>query len=129
MLNRFNERYVDRGVVKWMGMFLSEHTASIQTDKKKRSFIVEKKEKMNEINIYSILNEAITNNSMVIIQVEEINTDGNYQEDLIGWIEGYEDSYIYLSGNKIALESIRNIQLYSQLKWSKNGRHNSLPER
>ncbi|CRH18748.1 conserved hypothetical protein [Carnobacterium maltaromaticum] len=128
MLNRFNERYVDRGVVKWMGMFLSEHTASIQRDKKKRSFIVEKKEQMNENDIYSILNEAITNNSMIIIQVEEINTDGNYQEDLIGWIEGYEDSYIYLSGNKIALESIRNIQLYSQLKWSKNGRHNSLSE-
>ena len=128
MLNRFNERYVDRGVVKWMGMFLSEHTASIQRDKKKRSFIVEKKEQMNETDIYSILNEAITNNSMVIIQVEEINTDGNYQEDLIGWIEGYEDSYIYLSGNKIALESIRNIQLYSQLKWSENGRHNSLSE-
>lgn len=128
MLNRFNERYVDRGVVKWMGMFLSEHTASIQMDKKKRSFIVEKKEQMNETDIYSILNEAITNNSMIIIQVEEINTDGNYQEDLIGWIEGYEDSYIYLSGNKIDLESIRNIQLYSQLKWSKNGRHNSLPE-
>lgn len=128
MLNRFNERYVDRGVVKWMGMFLSEHTASIQRDKKKRSFIVEKKEQMNENDIYSILNEAITNNSMVIIQVEEINTDGNYQEDLIGWIEGYEDSYIYLSGNKIALESIRNIQLYSQLKWSENGRHNSLSE-
>lgn len=128
MLNRFNERYVDRGVVKWMGMFLSEHTASIQKDKKKRSFIVEKKEQMNETDIYSILNEAITNNSMIIIQVEEINTDGNYQEDLIGWIEGYEDSYIYLSGNKIALESIRNIQLYSQLKWSKNGRHNSLSE-
>ncbi|MBC9808762.1 hypothetical protein [Carnobacterium maltaromaticum] len=128
MLNKFNERYVDRGVVKWMGMFLSEHTASIQTDKKKRSFIVEKKEQMNETDIYSILNEAITNNSMVIIQVEEINTDGNYQEDLIGWIEGYEDSYIYLSGNKIVLESIRNIQLYSQLKWSENGRHNSLSE-
>ncbi|MFS7003604.1 hypothetical protein [Carnobacterium maltaromaticum] len=128
MLNRFNERYVDRGVVKWMGMFLSEHTASIQRDKKKRSFIVEKKEKMNETDIYSILNEAITNNSMIIIQVEEINTDGNYQEDLIGWIEGYEDSYIYLSGNKIALESIRNIQLYNQLKWSQYGRHNSLSE-
>lgn len=129
MLNKFNERYVDRGVVKWMGMFLSEHTASVQADKKKRSYIVEKKEKMNEIDIYSTLNEAITNNSMVIIQIEEINTDGNYQEDLIGWIEGYEDSYIYLSGNKIVLESIRNIQLYNQLKWSQNERHRSLPER
>ena len=129
MLNKFNERYVDRGVVKWMGMFLSEHTASIQTDKKKHSFIVEKKEQMNETDIYSTLNEAITNNSMIIIQIEEINTDGNYQEDLIGWIEGYEDSYIYLSGNKIALESIRNIQLYNQLKWSQNERHKSLPER
>lgn len=129
MLNKFNERYVDRGVVKWMGMFLSEHTASVQADKKKRSYIVEKKEKMNEIDIYSTLNEAITNNSMVIIQIEEINTDGNYQEDLIGWIEGYEDSYIYLSGNKIVLESIRNIQLYNQLKWSQNEQHRSLPER
>lgn len=118
MLNKFNERYVDRGVVKWMGMFLSEHTASIQTDKKKRSFIVEKKEQMNETDIYSTLNEAITNNSMVIIQIEEINTDGNFQEDLVGWIEGYEDSYIYLSGNKVDLESIRNIKLYNQLKWS-----------
>lgn len=45
MLNRFNERYVDRGTIKWMGMFLSEHTASLHEDKKKRSTIVEKKNK------------------------------------------------------------------------------------
>lgn len=118
MLNRFNERYVDRGTIKWMGMFLSEHTASMHEDKKKRYIIVEQKEQMSEDDIFSILNEAIINNSMIIVQIEEITTDGNYSEDLIGWIEGYEDSYLYLSGNKIVLDSIRNIQLYNQTKWS-----------
>ncbi|WP_231620919.1 hypothetical protein [Carnobacterium maltaromaticum] len=45
MLNRFNERYIDRGTIKWMEMFLSEHTASMYEEKKKRSTIVEKRNK------------------------------------------------------------------------------------
>nr|WP_315527485.1 hypothetical protein [Carnobacterium maltaromaticum] len=118
MLNRFNERYVDRGTIKWMGMFLSEHTASLHEDKKKRSTIVEKKEQMSENAIYSTLDDAVKTNSMVLIQIEEINTNGNYSEDILGWIEGYEGNNLYVSGNRIELDSIRNIQLYDQIKWS-----------
>lgn len=118
MLNRFNERYVDRGTIKWMGMFLSEHTASMSEDKKKRSTIVEKKEQMSEDDIYSTLDDAVKTNSMVLIQIEEINTNGNYSEDILGWIEGYEGNNLYVSGNRIELDSIRNIQLYDQIKWS-----------
>ena len=118
MLNRFNERYVDRGTIKWMGMFLSEHTASMSEDKKKRSTIVEKKEQMSEDEIYSTLDDAVKTNSMVLIQIEEINTNGNYSEDILGWIEGYEGNNLYVSGNRIELDSIRNIQLYDQIKWS-----------
>ena len=118
MLNRFNERYIDRGTIKWMGMFLSEHIASMQAEKKKRSTIVEKKEQMSEEDLYSTLDDAVKSNSMVLIQIEEINTNGNYSEDILGWIEGYEGNNLYVSGNRIELDSIRNIQLYDQIKWS-----------
>ena len=118
MLNRFNERYIDRGTIKWMEMFLSEHTAFMYEEKKKRSTIVEKKEQMSEDDIYSTLDDAIKTNSTVLIQIEEINTNGNCSEDILGWIEGYESNNLYVSGNRIELDSIRNIQLYDQIKWS-----------
>ncbi|WP_421000830.1 hypothetical protein ACOJIU_18065 (plasmid) [Carnobacterium maltaromaticum] len=86
--------------------------------KKEKSYYGREKEQMSEDVIYSTLDDAVKTNSMVLIQIEEINTNGNYSEDILGWIEGYEGNNLYVSGNRIELDSIRNIQLYDQIKWS-----------
>lgn len=118
MLNKFNERYQDRGTIKWLGMYLSEHTASMDADKSSRSLKILQKKQMNFLEIATILDSALIKNQAVSIQLEEIDTDGNYLPDITGKIEGYEDSGIWIDNTHIAYEEIRNISLYTEIKWS-----------
>lgn len=118
MLNKFNETYQDRGTIKWMGMYLSEHTASLQAEKKKLLKVVPVKPRMSSEDIEKVIDMAILRSSLVAIQIEAVDDDGNYSEDIIGELEGYDELGFWVDGQLVEYDSIRNIQEYAQLKWS-----------
>lgn len=118
MLNKFNETYQDRGTIKWMGMYLSEHTASLQAEKKKLLKVVPVKPRMSSEDIEKVIDTAILRSSLVAIQIEAVDDDGNYSEDIIGELEGYDELGFWVDGQLVEYDSIRNIQEYAQLKWS-----------
>ncbi|WP_317945946.1 hypothetical protein [Carnobacterium maltaromaticum] len=118
MLNKFNETYQDRGTIKWMGMYLSEHTASLEAEKKKLLKIVPVKPRMSSEDIEKVIDTAILRSSLVAIQIEAVDDDGNYSEDIIGELEGYDELGFWVDGQLVEYDSIRNIQEYAQLKWS-----------
>lgn len=118
MLNRFNETYQDRGTIKWMGMYLSEHTASLEAEKKKLLKVVPVKPRMSSEDIEKVIDTAILRSSLVAIQIEAVDDDGNYSEDIIGELEGYDELGFWVDGQLFEYDSIRNIQEYAQLKWS-----------
>lgn len=118
MLNKFNETYQDRGTIKWMGMYLSEHTASLQAEKKKLLKVVPVKHRMSSEDIEKVIDTAILRSSLVAIQIEAVDDDGNYSEDIIGELEGYDELGFWVDGQLVEYDSIRNIQEYAQLKWS-----------
>lgn len=118
MLNKFNETYQDRGTIKWMGMYLSEHTASLEAEKKKLLKVVPVKPRMSSEDIEKVIDTAILRSSLVAIQIEAVDDDGNYFEDIIGELEGYDELGFWVDGQLVEYDSIRNIQEYAQLKWS-----------
>lgn len=118
MLNKFNETYQDRGTIKWMGMYLSEHTASLEAEKKKLLKVVPVKPRMSSEDIEKVIDTAILRSSLVAIQLEAVDDDGNYSEDIIGELEGYDELGFWVDGQLVEYDSIRNIQEYAQLKWS-----------
>ena len=99
MLNKFNETYQDRGTIKWMGMYLSEHTASLETEKKKLLKVVTVKPRMRSEDIEKVIDTAILRSSLVAIQLEAVDDDGNYSEDIIGELEGYDELGFRLMAN------------------------------
>lgn len=128
MLNRFNETYEDRGTIKFMGMYLSEHTAAMEADRKKLLKVVPVKPRMSQESINEVIDRAILNSSLVAVQLEAVDKEGNYSEDIIGNLQGYDESGFWIDGQLIEYDSIRNIQEYAQLKWSfiDNDAHKSL---
>lgn len=128
MLNRFNETYKDRGTIKFMGMYLSEHTAAMEVDRKNLLKIVPVKPRMSQESINEVIDRAILNSSLVAVQLEAVDKEGNYSDDIIGNLQGYDESGFWIDGQLIEYDSIRNIQEYAQLKWSfiDNDAHKSL---
>lgn len=118
MINRFNETYQDRGTIKWMGMYLSEHTASMDGERDKLLRIVPAKERMSTEDINTVIEDAILKSSMVAVQIEEVDENGHYSEDIIGKLQGYDESGFWIGDQLIEYDSIRNIEDYEQIKWS-----------
>lgn len=119
----FVRNYDDRGMAKWMGFYLSEHTSEMEKDNTIRNTIYYRREKMSEIEISSILDTAYRYRYSVIIQLDALNTEGFAFEDVTGVVEGFNGNKLYLSDVEtgiqiVSIDSINHIALSTTEKWS-----------
>lgn len=110
--------YHDRKKLKWQGFMLSEHNAMMAKDEKERKFIWPAKELMTKEEIDRVLYEAKIKNKSVAIQKEEVDEEGLYSPDVIGKIQGFDELGIYVNGQKVDYDEIRNVEFHEQKKWS-----------
>lgn len=107
--------YQDRGMMKWNGFYLSDHTAIMEKDGKRRSKINRAKEELSQKKIDQIIQKAYTQSRRVSIQLADLDSENHYFDDLIGRIIGQGDQGIYLQIDDsvllISVENIRNIEL------------------
>lgn len=116
--NRIITDYQDRGMGKWGGFYLSEHTAEISKDDKQRKKINVKKERMTAEEIDEVLYAARLSTSMISIQKEIVDQDNNYLDDVTGFISGYDERGLYLGTEKVDYDEIRNVSIVPVRKWS-----------
>ncbi len=115
--------YKDRGIMKWMGLMLSDHTEALKRESEDSRLIeVKPKREMTEEEISQVLYQAFTNNSGVAIQANTLRKDGNYYKDLECKVSGYTDNQIHLSlkdgrVRSCTLEQIRNVEMMNSLDW------------
>lgn len=112
------DNYHDRGVMKWNGFYLSDHTEKIDNDTKERANINTAKEQMTAEAISEVLNAAMVKNRPVSIQKEERNAEGYYPDDIVGKILGSNELGIYVGKYKVHYDEIRHIEFYQKHKWS-----------
>lgn len=115
--------YDDRGMAKWMGFYLSEHTSEMEKDNAVRNKVWLRKEPMSDYEIGEILDVAFKTHSQVIIQTAELNDEGTAFEDIVGVVEGHNGNKLYVSDvdfgvQLVAIDSIDNIQIANRMKWS-----------
>lgn len=110
--------YTDRGIVKWFGMMLSDHSEALkQSAQHNHRFNIKPKPEMTETEISNILYQAFIHQSPVSIQAHIIK-NGYYFKDLECKVSGYADDQIYLllkDGRSVSchLDNIRNIAFTS----------------
>lgn len=73
---------------------------------------------MSSDDINKVIDESILKSSVVAVQIEEVDENGHYSEDIVGKLQGYDDSGFWFGDQLIEYDSIRNIEDYEQMKWS-----------
>ena len=115
--------YDDRGMAKWMGFYLSEHTSEMEKDNTVRNKVWHRNEPMSDFEIGAVLDTAFKNHSQVVIQTAELNGEGSAFEYVVGVVEGHNGNTLYVSDDElgvqlVAIDSINNIQIADRAKWS-----------
>lgn len=110
--------YEDRNMLKWIGFYLSDQTAAINKDVTERSKVNNQKPLMQSEEIEKVLNEARLKSKPVSVQLEALNENAQYYDDVIGMIRGYDELGIYIGEQKVHYDEIRNVEVYNWKKWS-----------
>ncbi|AZZ60171.1 DNA polymerase III subunit alpha [Oenococcus sp. UCMA 16435] len=106
--DRFIRCFQDRGMLKWGGFYLSDHTRVIE---KTANYRAEKqsrylKKQMNFQQISEILFKAFSNNREVEIQLADENREHGIAETIVGSVEGYDQKGIIIAKKNFSLDSI-----------------------
>lgn len=113
----FFKYYQDRGMKKWGGFHLSEHTASIKQEKKEKQVIILPKCRMTTDEIEQLLALSLKKNKCIAIQKEEVDINGHYQTDVVGQIKGQSSAGIFIEEELIEYDSIRHVEIVETSKW------------
>lgn len=112
-LDEFFRNYQDRGMLKWAGFFLSDHTLKINKDKQKRDQVYEKREEMGFDEISNVLMQAYAQQLPVSVQLKKLDAELKYQADIEGYVLGFDDNGGVIIDNVdkkrcVALDDINN---------------------
>ncbi len=114
----FKQEFHDRGMKKWGGFYLSEHSATQEKQAQNEKNKPLQKPQLETAAIEQLLNTAIVKQLEVAIQIEQVDMDGNYSPDTVGPISGSDEQGLYIGSTKILFDEIRHVELLTQKKWS-----------
>lgn len=109
-VENFFKNYHDRGMKKWAGFFLSDHT--VQINKTAAIKVNKKKAEMSQFEISKTLWQAFCNHQEVKLQLKDLDENGNLAEDIIGFVDGYDgQNQVIISGYPVFIDTINNVAL------------------
>ena len=101
----------DRGMKKWIGFYLAEHSDSFESkEEKQRTYM-----QMDELDISEVLYKAYAAKQKVFVVVNLIENERYFE--MSDYAYGYDGDYIVIGNRRIRLDSIRHIELITPEKW------------
>lgn len=111
--NFFNHDYIDRGMIKWQGFYLSDHTSALNAEYEIKDKILQREvlPQMTVKEITDVINTAIVKNKTVKIQTNKCDSNGVFETPVVGRINGYVDDELYMNCKfRIEINEIRNVK-------------------
>ncbi|KRN93632.1 hypothetical protein [Pediococcus stilesii] len=110
----FEKYYVDRGMMKWQGYYLSDHTSmlNVEAENKRQRLNQKIRPQDSKQQIAATIEVAITKCREVVVQIDERDQNNQLAEEIQGKILGYSGDELYFGDDVfIKIELIRNIRL------------------
>lgn len=104
----FEHDYKDRGMVKWNGYYLSDHTenaskaVALEAHKRNQMAMPE----MSLEDISKILFEAYSKHLQVKVQETTRESDGSVPLIITGFVDGFVDQDIYIANKTFSLDNL-----------------------
>lgn len=104
----FAHDYHDRGMVKWQGYFLSDHTEDVKKKaaEEKAAMQRQRMSEMALIDITNILMHAYANTQTVRVQTSSKSNSGVIPPIIEGTVKGYTDKGVIVGESEIPLDDL-----------------------
>lgn len=110
-VEEFFKHYRDRGMKKWAGFFLSDHTSSIAGQRARESVVYQPKPELSAAENSSLLLKAYENNYQVRVQVKKVDAEGHFLPDIVAFVVGISEDGILLGSQLVHLDEINHVEI------------------
>ena len=115
LVQRFLSEYQDRGMLKWQGFYLSDHTAKLNQDQEQAKARLQHQHlssaQMSETQITQIINQAVIKHLTVKVEPAIVNSDLIANHCIQGKIMGCFQDYIIIEKQLIKISDIYSIKI------------------
>ena len=115
LVQRFLSEYQDRGMLKWQGFYLSDHTAKLNQDQERAKARLQHQHlssaQMSEAQITQIINQAVMKHLTVKVEPAIVNSDLIADHCIQGKIMGCFQDYIIIEKQLIKISDIYSIKI------------------
>ncbi|MCT3399191.1 hypothetical protein [Lentilactobacillus hilgardii] len=106
----FEHDYHDRGMMKWQGFYLSDHTAALNQQKQQLNAVYVPRPQQSLATITEVLADAYQHQQPVTIQLKMVDQNNRHLPDITTLIHGYNANDIVVDADRfIPLQEIRNV--------------------
>lgn len=106
-VDQFFKNYQDRGMKKWSGFFLSDHTRLLEQGEK----IVEEADLMAEEAISLNLLKAYSNHYVVKVFINSVDEEGQREKPIRGLVNGFVKDAIVIGERQVQLADIKAVEV------------------
>ncbi|BDR56466.1 DNA polymerase III subunit alpha [Xylocopilactobacillus apis] len=119
--DQFLHDFKDRGMMRWFGFYLSDHSLAIRKQKKQEHQILAQKHhlQMSFSEIAETISLALVHQSQVIIEKNDTEIKNGEMIDsaqIKGFIQGYSDDGLVVDEQEIPYQEIKYLTLYQGTK-------------
>ncbi|MBU7448959.1 MULTISPECIES: hypothetical protein [Lactiplantibacillus] len=106
----FEHDYHDRGMMKWQGFYLSDHTAALNQQNQQLNAVYVPRPQQSLSELTQVLADAYQSQQLVTIQLKTVDQNNHHLPDITTLIHGYNANDIVIDSNRfIPLQEIRNV--------------------
>lgn len=98
--NYFHHDYRERGIKKWQGFFLSDHTSALKRFDAGNNFDEAPMKQMATNDILRVSMHALANWQFVVMQLNATTYEHDTQRNITGLIASIDDRAIYIENNE-----------------------------
>lgn len=98
--NYFQHDYRDRGIKKWQGFFLSDHTSALKHFDADNNYSEAPMKQMATNDILRVSMHALANWQSIVMQLNATTYEHDTKKNIIGMIASIDDRAIYIEDSK-----------------------------
>lgn len=106
----FEHDYHDRGMMKWQGFYLSDHTAALNQQNQQLNAFYVPRPQQSLAELTQVLADAYQSQQLVTIQLKTVDQNNHHLPDITTLIHGYNANDIVIDPDCfVPLQEIRNV--------------------
>ncbi|WP_261805832.1 hypothetical protein [Lapidilactobacillus luobeiensis] len=107
----FFKQYHDRGMLKWAGFYLSDHTQQLEKQDQLATKIVARQPQQSRQELTEKLLAAFNQHLAISLQLNSIRLNDDKVEEIGGYVTGFTADGVLLDGHEFLLADLRHIRI------------------